>query len=140
MNLPKSFVQELYDEVAISIKFSLTMLLLNSEFKNNINTLRKEGWFDWQILSAVKMLILGYRNRGIHSSDLTAQQKLAEVKRQSKEGEREDDVEVPLEVFNLKDLRNTLILAKKDLKRRYKFDKIDVAHVDYFDLERIANL
>ncbi len=74
MKLPKSFIQELYDEVPISIKFSLTRLLLNSEFKNIINILRKEGWFDWQILSAVKMLILGYRNRNITSTNLSGQQ------------------------------------------------------------------
>ena len=62
MKLPENFVRELYDEVPISIKFSLTRLLLNSEFKNTIDTLRKEGWFDWQILSAVKMLILGFED------------------------------------------------------------------------------
>ena len=140
MKLPKSFVKELYDEVPISIKFSLTRLLLNSEFKNTINTLREEGWCDWQILSAVKGLILAYRNRMITSLNLSTQQMFEELKRQSIEGEQEDDIEVPLEVFSLKDLRNTLILAKKELKKRYKFDKMDVEHDDFFDLEKVANL
>jgi len=140
MELPESFVQELYGEVPISIKFSLTRLLLNSEFKNTIDTLRKEGWFDWQILSAVKMPILGYRNKMITSLNLSMQQMFEEFKRQSIEGEQEDDIEVPLEVFSLKDLRNTLILAKKELKKQYKFRRMDVKHDDFFDLEKVANL
>ena len=140
MKLPKSFVQELYDEVPVSIKFSLIRLLLNSEFKNTIDTLRKEGWFDWQILSAVKMLILAYRNKMLTSLNLSMQQMFEEIKRQSIEGENENDIEVPLEVFSLKDLRNTLILAKKELKKRYKFRRMDVEHDDFFDIEMIANL
>lgn len=63
-----------------------------------------------------------------------------EIKRQSIEGENKSDIEVPLEVFTLKDLRNTLILAKKELKKRYKFDKMDIEHDDFFDLEKVANL
>lgn len=140
MKLPESFVKELYDEVPVSIKFSLTRLLLNSEFKNTIDTLRKEGWYDWQILSAVKMLILCYRNKMITSLNLSVQQMFEDLKRQSIEGEQEDDIEVPLEVFSLKDLRNTLILAKRELKKRYKFRKMDVEHDDFFDLEKVSNL
>ena len=34
MKLPENFIQELYDEVPISIKFSLIRLLSNSEFIN----------------------------------------------------------------------------------------------------------
>ena len=63
-----------------------------------------------------------------------------EIKRQSIEDEREGDIEVPLEVFSLKDLRNTLILAKKELKKRYKFGKMDVEHDDFFDLKKITDL
>ena len=63
-----------------------------------------------------------------------------EIKRQSIEGEKENDSEVPLEKFSLKNLRNTLILAKKELKKRYEFGKIDVKHDDFFDLEKITNL
>jgi len=140
MELPESFVQELYGEVPISIKFSLTRLLLNSDFKNTIDASRKEGWCDWQILSAVKMLILAYRNKILTSLNLSIQQMFEEIKRQSIEGEKEDDIEAPLEVFCLKDLRNTLILAKKELKKRYKFRSMDVEHDDFFDLERITNL
>ena len=111
----------------------------HSAFKNNVNILRNEGWFDWQILSAVKMLILGYRNKMITSLYLSMPQMFEEIKRQSIEGEQEDDIEVPLEVFSLKDLRNTLILAKKELKKQYKFRRMDVKHDDFFDLEKVAN-
>ena len=140
MKLPENFVKELYDEVPISIKFSLIRLLQDSEFKNIINTLQKEGWFDWQILSAVKMLILSYRNKKLTSSNLSVQQMFEKIKMQSIEGETENDIEVPLETFSLKDLRNTLILATKDLKKRYKFGGMDVDHDDFFDLEKVTNL
>ena len=137
MKLPEDFVKELYAEIPISIKFSLTRLLQDSEFKNNINILRKEGWFDWQILSAVKMLILSYRNNKLMDLNLSTQQMFEEIKRQSIAGEIESDDIVPLEIFLLKNLRNTLILAKKKLKKRYEFGRFDVKHDDFFDLERI---
>ena len=70
MKLSENFIKDLYDEVPVSIKFSLIKLLQNSAFKNTINILRKEGWFDWQILSSVKMLILTYRNRIFTSLNL----------------------------------------------------------------------
>jgi len=140
IKLPEKFVKELYDEVPISIKFSLIRLLQNSTFKNNDNILRKEEWFDWQILSAVKMIILTYRNRIFTSSNLSVQQMFEEIKRQSIEGEKENDIVVSLEKFSLKNLRNTLILAKKELKKRYEFDRMDVKHDDFFDLDKITNL
>ncbi len=75
------FVKELYDEVPKSIRYTLTRLIQNSAFKNNVKILREESWLDWQILSATKMLVLTYRNQNVKNLNLNVPEMFQEIKR-----------------------------------------------------------
>ena len=61
------------------------------------------------------MIIFSYCNSILTSLNLSTQQILEEINQQSIESEKKNDIEVPLKRFSLKHLKNTLILAKKEL-------------------------
>ncbi len=135
--LPKMFVEQLYEDTAKSIKFSLINLLQKSEFRDNINTLKNEGWLDWEILVGVKSIVLTFRKEKLKELNLTKQQTWEKIGEKSEDGETENDDEVPMNLLNLNNLRTHLISGRKELGKLFKYRKIDVKHDDFFDLKKI---
>ncbi|MFW6122046.1 MAG: hypothetical protein ACOC80_14280, partial [Petrotogales bacterium] len=54
-----------YSRVLIPIKFTLSRLQKNADFKKVVQKLRGEGWLDWHILTAINNLTISYRVKSI---------------------------------------------------------------------------
>ncbi|MFX1258822.1 MAG: hypothetical protein ACFFAN_13255 [Promethearchaeota archaeon] len=126
------FVQECYENVVISIKYTLKRLKQNSKCLTTINKLRAEEWRDWQLLGAIKTITIVYRTRKLARSFSNKESLRSFLVQKSKEPEKPDDIIVPYSEFSECRLRNTLISNREILKKQYVFDNEDIDHQDPF--------
>ena len=55
------FIQECYEEIPTSIQYTINRLRSNLEFQSSIQKLQSDGWLDWQLLGAIKSVVISYR-------------------------------------------------------------------------------
>ena len=126
------FIRECYEEQPSTISFTLKRLNNNPDFKKTIEKLKTEGWLDWQLLGAIKSIILAYRVK-FASQHLRNIEALKEyLLEKSKTPEHETDPIVPPSEFTHDKLQYSLINGREDLKKHYNFDKEDVKHEEIF--------
>ena len=86
-----------YDLIMPSIKYTFPRLLKMAEFRKTIDNLRKKGWLDWHILTAVSGATVNERlNR--RAKDKRDQQELDRVLK-TLEKERKEWPPIPMEIF-----------------------------------------
>jgi len=141
-----------YELIMPSIRYTLPRLLKLTEFRTTVDNLRKKGWLDWHILTAVSGATVNERlNR--RAKNKNDQQELTRVLK-TLEKERREWTPVPIEIFDEGVLLYCLhlsMLATLDgigleahqltpdfeaienfLEHRYYYWKDDIPHADPF--------
>jgi hypothetical protein len=95
-----------YSRVLIPIKFTLSRLQKNGEFKKTVQKLRSEGWLDWHILTAISSITISYRVNSVGCA--TDRQKVIEYMNLAEEA---DFPPIPIEQFTEEKMKNALNIS-----------------------------
>lgn len=126
------FIRECYNEIPSSIKYTIKRLKSNPDFLKSIQKLRSEGWRDWQILGAIKSIILTIRTRKIFNNFQNREEAHNYLVKLSKIPETKHDYKIPLSEFYSKNLQYVLISSSQKLRMHYDFTNEDIEHNDPF--------
>lgn len=58
----KELLQTRYKNLAKSLRITVVRLALSEKFLSTVQALRREGWLDWHILTAIVNIVMNYRN------------------------------------------------------------------------------
>ena len=101
-----------YERSIKPIKYTINKLAENTKFKETVSSLRRDGWLDWHILTAISMQAINYRINKIRKSGLIIPSDEKEIfYRYFNEEENENSEPIPISVFSEKKLRMSLKIS-----------------------------
>ncbi len=89
-----------YEKTIKPIRLTLKRLIKEKRFRNVVQKLKQGGYLDWQILQIVMNIACNYRVSAEVSQDVSPEQYIAARMEIGTREEREDDSEIPLEIFS----------------------------------------
>jgi len=107
-----------YERPLLPIKFTLNRLCEDKKIKETINSLKEEGWLDWQILNAIANIVINYRIKKTEDSSLWGPSEWAEhlLEYMNKEESADEEI-VPNSIFSKESFKDALkVLMCSSLK------------------------
>lgn len=128
------FIQDCYEEIPSSIRYTLNRLNSNSEFHSTIQILRTEGWCDWQLLGAIKGIILHYRNERYLTIFSNIDELYSFLVNKSKQTENIEDPTIPSSEFSVDHIRNVLNIGIEPIIKQFGKNNVflDIDHKNPF--------
>lgn len=148
------YINNRYRHVIKPIRYTLPRLLNDEGFRSQIKKLRNDGYLDWEILLIIANICIDYRAKQILQNNSYDDEFIKLMKELMTREEKEDDLEVPVNIFNEKriEIQKNISLAaiaqtwgliihsmtpdfcalKKLLTVRYHLSEDDIKHEDPF--------
>ena len=133
---------------------TLPRLMRDENFRKIIQKLKIEGYLDWQVLNRIMGIVVDYRMKASMSPQSSLEEEYEMTRQTVFREEREDDREIPLELFKegrinfqlkidlaavaktwglvLHSMAPDIDALKKLLDTRYNNSSDDIEHEDFF--------
>jgi hypothetical protein len=151
----QEYIKNRYRQVIKPVRYTLPRLLKNEGFRSQIKKLRNDGYLDWEILLIIANICIDYRaKKKLPDNSTDDEFKKVMIELMTSE-EKEDDLEVPVNIFNEKriEIQKNISLAaiaqtwglsihrmtpdisalKKLLTVRYHLSEDDIEHEDVLE-------
>jgi hypothetical protein len=148
-------IQRRYDVGLAGLRYTIPRLKNKPEFRAAIGELKKQGWKDWHLLSAMLSAAANYRVRQRYGETLPTGKYKTAIREEMFSPETENHSPLPIEVFNAENLEMNLLIVSlsslaglgleprqrfpvtsglfKYLRHRWLYFDLDVPHPDVFD-------